>query len=251
MGRRRGDLLLAVVLSVTGHAAVIGGIAAGVTSTPASTSRAPREPSAVKLLGADQVRALLEPALPSARPSLREAAPRAHASELVRPERVTGRAPAPPAAAPAVPASAFVARPELLVSVEAPAPADRLRPPPLVTTPVEEDDAPVEVASSGAAPTTAGDDERALEPLDPAAVLVDRPPLAYPRAALDRGVEGTVSVGLQLAGDGTVARAWLLHGSGSPLLDGAALDNVRRWRFDPATVAGGRRFRQSVRFHLR
>ncbi|TMI84527.1 MAG: energy transducer TonB [Bacillati bacterium ANGP1] len=52
------------------------------------------------------------------------------------------------------------------------------------------------------------------------------------------GVEGTVGVRALVLADGTVARVDVSDSSGSAVLDRAAAEAVRRWRFLPATRDG-------------
>lgn len=82
----------------------------------------------------------------------------------------------------------------------------------------------------------------APEPAPPAAAEAPRfnaaylnnPPPAYPAAARRRGQEGRVLVRAEVLADGRCARVELRQGSGHELLDQAALDAVRKWRFVPA-----------------
>ncbi len=52
------------------------------------------------------------------------------------------------------------------------------------------------------------------------------------------GDQGEVRLDVHVSADGTVLDVRLRQSSGSPLLDRTAIDTVRRWRFDPATVDG-------------
>ena len=56
-------------------------------------------------------------------------------------------------------------------------------------------------------------------------------PIHYPPEAQRQGVYGVVWVTLTITQDGRVVDAVLAQSSGSSLLDDAALDSVRRWRF--------------------
>lgn len=58
----------------------------------------------------------------------------------------------------------------------------------------------------------------------------------YPPTARSTGVEGSVAVTILVAANGTVADARVSQSSSSPLLDQAALDAVRLWRFIPQVV---------------
>ncbi|MEZ6021520.1 MAG: energy transducer TonB [Planctomycetota bacterium] len=73
----------------------------------------------------------------------------------------------------------------------------------------------------------------------------------YPFAARRAGIEGRASVGMEIGSDGKVAKVWLLTSTGQAVLDRAALENVERWRFEPTSIPGGGRFRQTITFELR
>lgn len=60
----------------------------------------------------------------------------------------------------------------------------------------------------------------------------------YPREALRMGAGGTVRITVTVAADGSVERQELTVSSGNRHLDRAALETVRRWRFQPATRNG-------------
>lgn len=63
-------------------------------------------------------------------------------------------------------------------------------------------------------------------------------PPPYPGAARRMGDEGEVRLDVHVGADGSVLEVRLRQSSGSPLLDRTAIETVRRWRFDPATVDG-------------
>jgi protein TonB len=70
--------------------------------------------------------------------------------------------------------------------------------------------------------------------------LYDRNPApVYPAAARRRNLEGMVLLSVLVDCEGKAAEVKLQRGSGHALLDGSALDSVRRWRFTPA-LRGGR-----------
>jgi protein TonB len=52
------------------------------------------------------------------------------------------------------------------------------------------------------------------------------------------GYEGTVVLEVLVLGEGTVGEARMVRSCGYPLLDSAALEAVRAWRFAPGTRAG-------------
>ncbi len=103
-------------------------------------------------------------------------------------------------------------RPQL---VEAP------RPPP---TPVA---APVRPATATAASVTS-----------PEPIAGSTPAPRYPSQALRRGERGTVVVRADIGPDGVPTSVSIVSGSGSRLLDRAAVDGVKRWRFRPAQANG-------------
>lgn len=78
-------------------------------------------------------------------------------------------------------------------------------------------------------------------------------PPPYPFVAWRRGIEGTVTVLLEIDEHGTVTAAHVEASSGCSALDDAALAQLATWRFTPAR-SGGRAvrgaFRQEVVFRL-
>lgn len=60
----------------------------------------------------------------------------------------------------------------------------------------------------------------------------------YPAQALRRGEQGTVLVSAEIGPDGVPSAVEVARSSGSRLLDRAAVDAVRRWRFRPAMADG-------------
>lgn len=108
--------------------------------------------------------------------------------------------------------------------------------------------ASIEPAPAGAAPpvdpgTAAG----ATAPLPAAAaaggdvpvpIPGQNPPPAYPAAAMRRSETGTVVVRVQVDASGAPGGVALIRRSGSRDLDRAAMEAVRRWRFQPAQRDG-------------
>ncbi|QID17047.1 energy transducer TonB [Nitrogeniibacter mangrovi] len=104
----------------------------------------------------------------------------------------------------------------------------------------------LETAPEGGAATRAS----AMPPGDPAGVAEAPPPplvpplfgLAYlanpkpvyPLAARRRGLEGRVVLRVRVSVEGRPVSTAVAHSSGHDLLDGAAVDAVRQWRFVPA-----------------
>lgn len=60
----------------------------------------------------------------------------------------------------------------------------------------------------------------------------------YPSQALRNGEHGTVMVSVEIDAEGVPTSVDVARSSGSRLLDRAALDAVRRWRFRPAMADG-------------
>ena len=56
----------------------------------------------------------------------------------------------------------------------------------------------------------------------------------YPMQALGSRAEGRVLVRAEIQADGRVGKIWIKQGSGAQVLDQAALNTVRNWRFTPA-----------------
>jgi len=59
---------------------------------------------------------------------------------------------------------------------------------------------------------------------------------AYPYAARDQQLEGSGLYRLNIKPDGTVASVTVLKSTGHRLLDGAAVDAFRQWRFKPGAL---------------
>ncbi|MGA7991120.1 MAG: energy transducer TonB, partial [Thermoanaerobaculia bacterium] len=75
-----------------------------------------------------------------------------------------------------------------------------------------------------------------VEPLDiTPPVPLETPAPAYPDLARRARAEGNVLVEAMIGADGSVHEARILR-SASPLLNDAALEAVRRWRYSPARV---------------
>jgi TonB family protein len=58
----------------------------------------------------------------------------------------------------------------------------------------------------------------------------------YPQEAQDAKVQGVVIIEAKIGADGSVAEAWVLRSI--PILDQAALDAVRQWRYSPTLMNG-------------
>ena len=97
----------------------------------------------------------------------------------------------------------------------------------------------VETAPSPPAPVASAPAPRSSAP--PAVSQpqpISSPAPRYPVQALRRGEQGTVMVAVDIGPDGVPTAVNLARSSGSRLLDRAALDAVKRWRFRPAMADG-------------
>jgi protein TonB len=150
--------------------------------------------------------------LPVAPPVPKKPAPPPPRSEPPRPPPIPAPTPSP-----------------IAVPIEAPVPAPVQV---VATAPASE---PVAPAPEAAAPVS-------VSPAPPPAIEAPRfnaaylnnPPPEYPFVARRRGLEGRVLVRAEVLADGRCNRVELKHGSGHALLDEAALEAVRKWRFVPA-----------------
>jgi protein TonB len=63
---------------------------------------------------------------------------------------------------------------------------------------------------------------------------LSNPAPSYPAASRRAGEQGTVTLRVRVAVDGSASRVTVEKSSGSPHLDAAALEAVKAWRFTPA-----------------
>jgi len=130
----------------------------------------------------------------------------------------------------------------------APAPSESLGGapfvPPIERAPIERETEPAPVEPPAPTEPPAPD----VEGDDAPPELLDAPPPDYPRLARRRGWEGSALIELTLAADGRVTTAVIVDSTGRDVLDDAALEAVRTWRF----VAGraGRVAQHRVTFTL-
>jgi len=123
-----------------------------------------------------------------------------------------------------------VAPPRIVAPAEAPSPAVAPPPPPEPPKPVE-DSAPA-VPAAPATPAVAP-----APPVIPPAFSADylrNPAPAYPPASRRIGEQGRVVLRVLVGADGRPEQVDVRTSSGSPRLDAAALEAVRRWKFVPA-----------------
>jgi protein TonB len=103
---------------------------------------------------------------------------------------------------------------------------------------LEPGDRPEPVAASRASsPTAATPAAPEVSPADFKRTRFVAP--TYPPQALSRGLEGEVRVRITVDTQGRVADAQVLSGTPPGVFDQAAVNAVRKWRFEPV-VKGGR-----------
>ncbi len=139
----------------------------------------------------------------------------------------------------------------------APMPGAALAPPTVRPTPVRDTALLARLRPAPADPQPAPAADPIAQPASPDVQPSPQPgtnaPPPYPFVAWRRGIEGTVTVLLEIDEHGTVTAAHVEASSGCSALDDAALAQLATWRFTPAR-SGGRdvrgAFRQEVVFRL-
>jgi protein TonB len=85
-----------------------------------------------------------------------------------------------------------------------------------------------QLRSAGATPTVSNDQIKRTRYIAP----------EYPREAMLKDIEGSVKVRFTIDSDGKVSEAFVVSSTPDRVFDKAALNAVRRWRFEPLAVAG-------------
>jgi protein TonB len=103
---------------------------------------------------------------------------------------------------------------------------------------------PVPAAPSTPAPATPAPTPAPAAPAAPAAVKesaaisglasLGNPPPEYPGAALRKGMEGRVILRIKVLPNGRAGTVEVTKSSGKQVLDDAAVETVRNWKFIPA-----------------
>jgi len=94
------------------------------------------------------------------------------------------------------------------------------------------------VAAGAEAEGAGGEQKKPAGPTKGPGVLGGTPPI-YPKDALDRGLEGKVSLSVTVAANGSVSSVSVAQSSGHELLDAAAIRAVKRdWKFQPGLKEG-------------
>ncbi len=145
--------------------------------------------------------------------------------------------PSPPQPAPAEPKPEPKPEPE---PVAKPKPVERrVQPAPEVVTPIvpAETPVPTEVSSAPPQPVTAPPSLPDREP-DYQAAYLNNPVPAYPMVARRMGWQGKVVLSVEVLASGLPGQVKLHQSSGHDVLDNAALQAVRGWRFVAARQGG-------------
>lgn len=144
----------------------------------------------------------------------------------------------PVAAVRPAPAKAAAATPRPIQ----PSPQVPPAPAPVKGAPDEATTADVETAPSAARPPAAiaapAETGGGARPEDSGVRYRHNPPPPYPLAARRREIEGRVVLQVEVDASGVPGAVRLAAGSGSDMLDKAALDAIRGWRFEPARRDG-------------
>jgi protein TonB len=77
-----------------------------------------------------------------------------------------------------------------------------------------------------------------IVPADYHSAGLHNPPTYYPRMAVERGYQGTVKLRVQVLANGQPAEVQIAASSGYAVLDQAAVEQVKDWRFLPARRGG-------------
>lgn len=136
-------------------------------------------------------------------------------------------------------------------------PLDAIAPPTVKPTPVRHTALLARLRPAPAVPQPAPAADPLAQPASPDVQPSPQPgtnaPPPYPFVAWRRGIEGTVTVLLEIDEHGTVTAAHVEASSGCSALDDAALAQLATWRFTPARSGGHAvrgAFRQEVVFRL-
>ena len=99
---------------------------------------------------------------------------------------------------------------------------------------------PIALVGGWSASTAAQPSGESTTQIAVAPKATESPQSAFPQEARAAGHHGTVVLSAVLDAGGSLGEASVKQSSGSPILDQAALDGVRAWRFTPALDAAGR-----------
>lgn len=184
------------------------------TAPPAAT---PTTPPPTKLPPGDVAKPLAVPTTEKPPPSPAPVAPLTQATASLPPP--------PPLTAPPPPPLAKVA------PQPATTPQPKQKPTPAPTPP----SLPMEFGDLGGTTVVLPKNDKSLQAATPDKGNL---PPAYPQEAVRRREEGTVALELHIGPDGFVDRVDVVHSSGYPLLDQAAISRLRTWHFTPPMQGG-------------
>jgi TonB family protein len=102
------------------------------------------------------------------------------------------------------------------------------------TLPVEKEEKKKVEAVEEKAPSVGSIKQGALQP----AVLEGQAPPTYPMLARARKIEGKVVLVIEVLESGLCGQVHIKESSGHLILDEAAVEGVRKWRFEPAQIGG-------------
>lgn len=193
---------------------------------------------------------------PTTAPTVSNATPRASPTATVASPTATVAPPTAPAMAPTVtptPAATTLAQtsPAATTETAAPAPNSPAAPTatptiaetapaaPPATTATTAPAAPAPISTPAPAPIrVAAADPLAPPPVIKEASLTHRVSPDYPGAAARKGIEGSVDVRFTITAQGAVTDVSVVSSDPAEIFDKAAVEAVRRWRYDPRFVDG-------------
>ena len=227
---------MTIGLSCVLHAGLVAGLVLGQQWVTVAVARPPVLP--VQLVTLDAEPRPEPPAPPAPRPRERLKPPRLVEAPTAKDSSPAAKAePAPPAPLP-IAATAPPVAPAPVDSAPALAPSDAvaLATPPMTTiVPSVPSTGP---AAPGGAPITAATRPSTAVPegltqyARPQGGYQVRP--SYPAAPRRLGIQGTTMLRVHVLADGRSGDVRVQESAGHPELDDAAVDAVRRWRFEPA-----------------
>jgi len=250
----REFVMTVALLPAAGRPAAVPAPAVQAALAPPAPAAAVPAPPAVPIASATAV-----PAAPS------PIAPAPTAPAPIAPARVAPAPVPPPAASPAVAAEAVAVRPpeaeRVPTAVPQPAPRPRrpdvrapaaapaqARPgtaappaPPVAATPTvaaTESSTAAGAALAGLAPRSAAAPDAGGSGVEDAVPLPGNPHPVYPYQARRMGIVGRVVLEAEIDPQGRVVGVRIVESSGHPILDRAAHETVRGWRFRPASRDG-------------
>lgn len=212
----------ALTIAIALHAALIAVVVSGALEKPKAVVEPPKV-----------IVQLLKPA-PPAPPAIKPEPPKPEPPKP-RPPKPEPPKPTPPRPEPAKPEPA-PARPLPVAPTPVPAPVAPAPAPVAPTAPVAPPAPPAPVAPP-APPTPPKPVPRTEVSITASYAASNRKP-EYPKMSQRLGEQGTVMLAVLVKSDGSAGDVEVKSSSGFPRLDRAAIDAVKSWHFNPATVDG-------------